>query len=103
MVQFRQGDIFIEKVTDIPSGAERDDDGENDIVLATGEATGHAHMIRRRPGIASYSTAENRYLDVSDTALLTHEEHAPILLPAGRYRIVRQREYGPDHSHDVHD
>jgi hypothetical protein len=27
--------------------------------------------------------------------VLTHEEHAPIRLPAGLYRVVRQREYLP--------
>jgi hypothetical protein len=27
--------------------------------------------------------------------VLTHEEHAPIPLPAGLYRVVQQREFVP--------
>jgi hypothetical protein len=32
-----------------------------------------------------------------------HEEHAPIPLPAGYYRIVRQREYVPGSIRPVAD
>jgi hypothetical protein len=36
-----------------------------------------------------------RYLRIDRQSTLSHEEHAPIVLPAGTYEIVIQREYDP--------
>lgn len=45
MTMYRQGDVLLIEVKDLPSGATTvpiDDDG---IVLALGEATGHKHLV----------------------------------------------------------
>jgi hypothetical protein len=49
---------------------------------------------RRRPARRP-DWVDQRFLRIGTEALLTHEEHAPIQLPAGLYRVVRQREYLP--------
>jgi hypothetical protein len=38
---------------------------------------------------------DRRFLRIATGAMLTHEEHAPIPLPAGLYRVVQQREFDP--------
>jgi hypothetical protein len=60
-------------------------------------ATGHAHAIADAGAELLTGDVEERFLRiVSDFAILTHEEHAPITLPRGAYLVVRQREYTPD-------
>lgn len=34
-------------------------------------------------------------VDGPDSVALTHEEHAPLKIPLGTYRVVQQREYQP--------
>jgi hypothetical protein len=35
------------------------------------------------------------YLELIEPGELRHEEHAPITLAPGKYRVIRQREYQP--------
>ena len=103
-MMFRQGDVLLVEVEAIPEGAQgvkRDEAGR--IVLALGEATGHAHAIAS-PGARLYAMGENRYLRVpKGGATLLHEEHAVIPLPPGGYRVVIQREYSPEAVRRVQD
>ncbi len=102
-MRFRQGDILIERIEALPERCEpvQPDDGR--LVVAYGEATGHAHAVLGRADL--YETEEGRrFLRVlEDGGVLTHEEHAPIVLPAGTYRVERQREYRPRSSYTIED
>jgi hypothetical protein len=95
---FRQGDVLIVAVREVPEDllpVPRDRRGR--MVLARGEATGHAHVVGG-PGLALLAerdAPESMWMDVPAHGRVTHEEHGPISLPAGRYRVVRQREYIP--------
>ena len=73
------------------------------IILAHGEVTGHAHGITE--GNAElYEENGVLFLHVeSETALLTHEEHGPIALPRGDFKITIQREYEPKGWRQVED
>lgn len=68
------------------------------VILAEGEATGHAHAIADR-GCVLYEEPglEDRFLQVlADGGVdLVHEEHQTIHLPPGDYVVRRQREYSP--------
>jgi hypothetical protein len=104
----RQGDVLLVPVVSIP-----DEDGAvvsartaRRHVLAEGEATGHAHVLvgqgvrlaeweRRRRWAAP---ERRRYLVVEGSASLVHEEHLPLVVPAGVYEVRRQREYRPRRS-----
>lgn len=99
--QFRQGDILLETLPELPKGV-RFSTQAAPLVLARGEATGHAHGFRsknvrasgyvRDPETGTYCTI----LEVRDeVAVLEHEEHAPLALPPGVYKVLRQREYVP--------
>ena len=48
-----------------------------------------------RPGATLLETGEERYLRVGGPVTLDHEEHAPITVVPGTYRVVIQREYVP--------
>jgi hypothetical protein len=71
-------------------------DGRGRLVLALGEATGHAHAVVG-PGtlIRENGPFGQAWLHLTEGGRVVHEEHAVISLPKGWYRVVRQREYTP--------
>jgi hypothetical protein len=90
---WRQGDVFIERIWAIPRGAVR----RRDLVLAEGELTGHSHRIVDRESATLYEFRQNELLLVVHGcgATVVHEEHGPIELAPGNYRVWRQREFDP--------
>lgn len=103
MNYFRQGDVCIIPIDGPPDKAKGLTPVERDngrVILQYGEVTGHAHALLEptvdlfEPGEAS-ELAERFLRIASGTAVLVHEEHAPITLAAGWYEVRRQREYEP--------
>lgn len=106
---FRQGDVLLELVAAIPQGAKDVTAGDR-IVLAYGEATGHTHAVhdplteKTPKGRAKlWDAGAERFLQVIEKTALKHEEHAPVELDPGIYRVVQQREYGPEEIRSVSD
>ena len=100
---FRQGDVLLIPVQEIPKRARAVEREGGRVVLAHGEATGHAHAIQA-PGARLFSDGGSRFLEVpAEGATLAHEEHAAIPLPGGAYRVVIQREYSPEENRPVAD
>jgi hypothetical protein len=93
--QFRQGDVFLIRVGSVPMGAAKEKSKDPDIILAHGEATGHAHRISAE-AVTSYRWQGDRLIEVTRESDLLHEEHEAIKLPPGVYKVVIQREYTPD-------
>jgi hypothetical protein len=93
----RQGDVLLISVDEIPANSELlPRDASNRVVLAYGEATGHAHALHDS-GVQMLRAANaDEFLRVTETAFLRHEEHKHISVPPGLYRVVRQREYAPE-------
>ncbi|MFI6516115.1 hypothetical protein ACIBF1_11200 [Spirillospora sp. NPDC050679] len=99
---YRQGDILIVPVPEeaVPQTV-RDQpptprDGRGRMVLALGEATGHAHALTAEGVLLrDPNPLAPDHLHLPSGGRLVHEEHAPISLPKGWYRVVRQREYVP--------
>ena len=92
-LHFRQGDVLLLAVEGLPEGAAPERRSDR-IILAEGEATGHAHAIAE-PDARAFTHDGQRYLLTKSIARLVHEEHAPIEVPAGTWRVVIQREYAP--------
>jgi hypothetical protein len=102
---FAQGDLLIERVPDVlPSGKIEQNLVGAAMVLAEGEATGHRHAIWEqvtmfRDDSLARDIPKGLYVGhvrIDDTtARLTHDEHAPLTLPRGTYRVRRQRELEP--------
>lgn len=65
--------------------------------MAIGELTGRAHAFAARAAQLFREADGGRcFFAIGDKgAELCHEEHDPILVPAGRYELRRQREYMP--------
>ena len=98
--QYRHGDVLLEQKKDLPSTREK----LPHTILAHGEVTGHAHRIKESAEADLYATSDGLYLHVTgETATVIHEEHAPISLGKGYYRIWRQREYSPEEVRIVRD
>lgn len=97
----RQGDVLLRRVQALPEGALRVNRGGS-IVLARGEATGHAHVVENG-SVAHYLLGGLDYLAVDREATVTHEEHAPVSLAPGVWEVRRQREYDETGSVDVID
>ncbi len=95
---FRQGDVLIEKIASVPRGAKRKPLDNGRIILAYGEATGHAHVVQTDAEAVEVFLAElngETYLSIPQGGQVVHEEHATITLPPGTFKVVRQREYTP--------
>lgn len=93
-MQYRQGDILFIKLNEKPSGNIIPRDDQNRIVVAEGEATGHAHAIHEDKVTMYRDDVLNRaWVVVDDTADVVHEEHDTVILDSGTWEIVYQRQY----------
>jgi hypothetical protein len=102
---FAQGDLLIERVGDVePSGIILGPDATGATVLAEGELTGHRHAIfdrvtMFRDDALAREVPAGLYVGhikvEAGTALIQHQEHAPVNLGEGTYRVRRQRELEP--------
>jgi hypothetical protein len=99
---YRQGDVLIVPLAEeaVPShvaAAPREPrDGRGRLVLALGEVTGHAHAVVG-PGelVREQGPFGPALLHLPQGGRVVHEEHGPIALPKGWFRVIRQREYVP--------
>jgi hypothetical protein len=98
---YRQGDVLIIPISQIPENA-IEEKREKRIVLAYGEVTGHAHAIHKLSA-KTFAANDNRYLRLAEDSLLIHEEHDPIKLPSGDYKVLIQKEYTPEEIRNVAD
>jgi len=91
---YRHGDVLFEQVEAIPEiHNPRTTDGEKKGVVQLGESTGHAHVIEDMSGVEIFSDWRERFLKAEQAFTIRHEEHKPLTLPAGNYRIRIAREF----------
>lgn len=90
---YRHGDVLVARVESIPASAEL----VAGLTLARGEATGHTHRIAETDGRAHLLRhGAELFLEIMEQpATLVHDEHGPIALDPGLYRVWKQREYVP--------
>jgi hypothetical protein len=93
----RHGDLLIVRIDGLPNDAKIVDTN----ILAEGEVTGHAHKLEGRSKV--YQVQQQKYFEVEETVVLTHEEHKSIELEKGTYAVIRQREYSPQANRQVLD
>lgn len=110
--QVFQGDVFIERVAAIPADAKEAQRNGDRVEVAFGEISGHAHVFASKD-ITTFKSRtvndplrggsfEEMYIKTGGTVInhvdrnnnLTGE-HGSLELPAGIYRVVRQRENSP--------
>ena len=98
---YRQGDVLLVRVEALPNGSVKEDNDES-VVLAYGEVTGHAHRLSAST-VTMYAWKGDKLIEVKKPTPLTHEEHSPIEVAPGFYKVVRQREYTPERIQNVCD
>lgn len=92
--QIRQGDILLVPVDrELPANARL----ISQVVLAEGEATGHAHRLSG-VAVADWTADNERYVRViGSVGSLSHEDHDPtpvaVVAPDQTYRVVQQQEW----------
>ena len=93
---YRQGDVLIQQIDAIPKDTKRQK-AKGRIILAHGEVTGHHHSLAANS--ADWwkldGDESEQFLDVHQATEVVHQEHNPIALEPGRYRVLRQKEYAP--------
>ena len=123
----RQGDVLLTLVNALPTGCVDVPNDKGRIVLAYGEVTGHAHAIADHTQFLGDTSAQateiadaaiaraktkarllqapngDRFLEVTETVNLTHEEHTAHTIPPGIYRLPTQVEYSPAELRQVAD
>lgn len=92
----RHGDLLLRKIDAVPKTAKE----LNTMTLAEGEATGHHHTITSGQAqiFAPVQITDDvaKYIEVqSKKAELTHQEHKPVELSQGVYKLSIEREYNP--------
>lgn len=109
MTMYAQGDLLLIRIGDEPEALRQ---GEQPVVLAEGEVTGHRHAVHGgallfRDDALARSIPDDLYVGTlrvgAPGAELRHEEHASIALPPGRYEVRRQREYRAGMAYRVED
>ena len=96
----RQGDLLIQQHDAVPDHAKK----IKAVTLVEGESGGHSHRLAERRTARVYRSGDvdeqqvgTLYLDVfAERAEIIHPEHGTIELPAGIYRVWRQREFVQD-------
>jgi len=97
---WRHGDVLIAAVASLPGGVRR----RPESVLVRGELTGHSHRIEVPETAELWDNGRELFVRVvAESARVIHQEHAPITLPRGLYRVWQQREYSPAAIRPVRD
>lgn len=92
-----QGDVIIKKVEE--EDIFRKMDNKDDGILALGEATGHMHKLHGDFELRTLTKTINgeskalTFFKVNDEAILKHQEHSPIKIGPGFYKVEIQKEY----------
>ena len=95
--------MLIERVEEIDGEVTKQKPENGRIILAHGEATGHHHSLKADAADWWKDADGSQFLTVKTATAVVHQEHAPIALAPGRYRVVRQREYSPSEIRNVAD
>ncbi len=88
------GDVIVTKCQE-PEGFNSMDEIK-DACLAYGEATGHAHkLFGGEFNLRECPKTKTKFLRVIRETVLKHQEHNPVTIPPGHFKIGIQVEYDP--------
>lgn len=95
-----QGDVFV-----VPANVPKTAKQINVRPLAYGEVTGHSHAVIDPVGVMMYDDGGTLYLSASKEVTVKHEEHTPVTIPAGEWRVGIVKEYDAfdEEARDVRD
>jgi hypothetical protein len=94
---WRQGDVIVREVSEIPSGYVR---SKTDEIRISSE-TGHSHVLKGGRVFMSKSPrdpqliGQQQYVILEETSQMVHPQHAALQLSPGMYRVTTVRDYAP--------
>ncbi len=88
-MQFRQGDLLFCAEDRLPPASQP----HPGPILAGGQGSDHLHLLDG-PGNL-YLSGNFLYVATEQPTWVWHPEHARLALPAGTFRVIRQRQYEP--------
>lgn len=91
----QQGDVLFTQVDMMPKNIKMKPPHNGKITFAEGEATGHHHSCLADGVTLFTDSAGTLWCLVEKEATVTHQEHRPVTLPPGNYRVGIVREVDP--------
>jgi quercetin dioxygenase-like cupin family protein len=88
---YQQGDVLMKIMDEQP--IDKEAEMLEHMTLAEGEATGHYHRVTEGKAELYMLTGQMYMKVLTDKAKITHEEHNPIEVPKGLYKIDIVKEY----------
>jgi len=92
---YRQGDVLLVPVAEIPEDAVEVKAVDGVHVLALGESTGHAHTMTAQTTSFWRTPGGQSFLRVLTETPLIHQEHGVIPVAPVIYLVTPQAEYDP--------
>ena len=87
---YRHGDILFKRVDKVLG------EKSKTKTVALGEVTGHHHSFSSTDNVVCYvDDTEVKAIEVVEPSIISHQEHKPITLEQGSYRVFRKFEYDP--------
>ena len=99
----RQGDLLLIPITRTPKKLIPVHPEQGRLTLARGEVTGHHHSVDAGAATLGLDEGGTMYMTVEELTEVRHQEHAPIPLAPGKYKVIRQKEYSPEAIRNVAD
>lgn len=93
MKWYQQGDVILEPVNNLPKDGKRLEPNQYGYVLAEGEVTNHRHVIDKVADIEFIEKDGLFYIQNKQPITIKHEEHKPIVLPSGIWKVRGVKEY----------
>ena len=86
---FRQGDLLIRRIWEIPSNAVT----KSTNVIGEGEKTNHTHTLNGPHQIFEIADDNAMYFEAKEEVNIEHPEHNTIQIPKGIYTVVHERQH----------
>ena len=93
---FRQGDLLISRVWEIPSNAI----AKSTNIIGEGEKTGHTHTLNGQHQIFEAADYNAIYFEAKEEVSIEHPEHNTIQIPKGMYTVVHERQHNTFEQRD---
>jgi hypothetical protein len=91
---WRQGDVIIREVSEIPRDAQI---SESNVVKISSE-TGNSHVLKASRVFTTLyrnRSMQLQYVLLDEPSIMTHPQHPTLHLSAGTYSITTVRDYAP--------
>jgi hypothetical protein len=97
----QQGDVLFKRVHGLPEGLKAAELKNGAYVLAEGEATGHSHTVLPDGAKLFEDSTKTLWLSVEKPSTIRHQEHGPITLAPGAYKVGQVVEVDP-FTNEIH-